>query len=150
MIGDFSDTSKTSAGFAAKVGVAVYPGNFVFDAPIQGYIVTKQKDPALQAASIEMVKFFTNVHAQQIALETAGMIPASPSVQLSNSARQKWGMLIEFIDMAKGAQYRSDNIQATMYANLLDVVSQELPRLASGGISPEEFCRILTENAAKN
>lgn len=45
MIGDFSDTSMTEEGFADKVGVALFPGNFVYDAPIQGYIVTKQDDP---------------------------------------------------------------------------------------------------------
>jgi raffinose/stachyose/melibiose transport system substrate-binding protein len=33
MIGDFSDTSKTDAGFADKVGVSTYPGGFVYDTP---------------------------------------------------------------------------------------------------------------------
>ena len=32
MIGDFSDTSKTPDGFDQNVGVAAYPGNFVYDA----------------------------------------------------------------------------------------------------------------------
>lgn len=64
MIGDFSDTSKTTADFAEKVGVAIYPDGFVYDAPIQGYIVTKQDDPKLEEAAIEMVKFFTSAHAQ--------------------------------------------------------------------------------------
>ena len=43
MIGDFSDETKTTADFADKVGVAIFPGNFVYDAPIQGYFVTKQR-----------------------------------------------------------------------------------------------------------
>lgn len=150
MIGDFSDPSMTSADFAAKVGTAIYPGSFVYDAPIQGFIVTKQKDPALVEAAVEMVKFFTSAHAQQIGLETQGMVPSSPSVRISAEARQKWPLLAEFMDQAAGAKYRSDNLQATMYANLLDVVSQELPRLAAGNINAEEFCRILTEGAVKN
>lgn len=37
-------SSMTEEGFADKVGVALFPGNFVYDAPIQGYIVTKQDD----------------------------------------------------------------------------------------------------------
>lgn len=38
MIGDFSDTSKTTEGFSDKVGVATYPGGFVYDAPIEGMV----------------------------------------------------------------------------------------------------------------
>jgi raffinose/stachyose/melibiose transport system substrate-binding protein len=150
MVGDFSDTSKTSAGFVDKVGSAIYPGSFVFDAPIQGFLVTKQKDAAQQKAAIAMVKFFTGAHAQAVALDVAGMIPSSPTVTVSASAKAKWPLLIEFMDQANTARYRSDNLQATMYANLLDVISQELPRLASGDISPEQFCKIMTDNAAKN
>jgi hypothetical protein len=37
-----------------------------------------------------------------------------------------------------------------MYTNLHDIVSQELPRLATGNITPEQFCRFLTEGAARN
>ncbi|MDR1894406.1 MAG: extracellular solute-binding protein [Spirochaetales bacterium] len=150
MMGDFSDTTKTSAGFADKVGAAVYPGGFVYDAPIQGYFVTKQKDPALQEASIAMVKFFTSAHAQQVALEIQGMVPSSPGVPISDQAKQKWPLLVNFLDQANNAQFRSDNLQATMYPNLLDIVSQELPRLAAGSITPEQFCQLLTEGAAKN
>jgi raffinose/stachyose/melibiose transport system substrate-binding protein len=150
MMGDFSDTTKTSAGFADKVGVAVYPGNFVYDAPIQGYFVTKQRDPALQEAAVAMVKFFTSAHAQQVALEVQGMVPSSPTVNITPQAQQKWPLLVDFLNQANAAQYRSDNLQATMYPNLLDIVSQELPRLASGSISPAQFCQILTAGAARN
>jgi raffinose/stachyose/melibiose transport system substrate-binding protein len=150
MIGDFADTTKTSAGFADKVGVAVYPGNFVYDAPIQGYFVTKQKDPALQEAAIAMVKFFTSAHAQQVALEAQGMVPSAPTVDITPLAKQKWPLLVDFLNQANAAQSRSDNLQATMYPNLLDIVSQELPRLASGNITPSEFCQLLTAGAAKN
>jgi raffinose/stachyose/melibiose transport system substrate-binding protein len=150
MLGDFADPNQTSADFESKVGVAIYPGSFVFDAPIQGYIVTKQENAALVEASVEMVKFFTGSHAQEIALEVQGMVPASPTVQVSTAARQKYPLLSEFLEKANTAQLRTDNIQATMYENLLDVVSQELPRLATGNITPAEFCRILTEGAARN
>lgn len=150
MMGDFADLNQTTADFEAKVGTAIYPGNFVYDAPIQGFIVTKQKDPALVEASIEMVRFFTSAHAQQIALEIQGMVPASPTVGITPIARQKWPLLAEFLTLANSAKYRADNLQSTMYPNLLDIVSQELPRLAQGNITPTEFCRILTEGAARN
>lgn len=150
MIGDFSDETKTTADFAEKVGVAIFPGNFVYDAPIQGYFVTKQDDPALEEAAVEMVKFFTSAHAQQVALEVQGMVPASSSVEITETAKQNYPLLVEFLDLAEGATLRTDNLQATMYPNLLDVVSQDLPLLASGEMSPSDFCQTLSTEAAKN
>lgn len=150
MIGDFSDETKTTADFADKVGVAIFPGNFVYDAPIQGYFVTKQDDPALEEAAVEMVKFFTSAHAQQVALEVQGMVPASSTVEITETAKQNYPLLVDFLDLAEGATVRTDNLQATMYPNLLDVVSQDLPLLASGEMTPTEFCQTLSTEAAKN
>lgn len=150
MIGDFSDETKTTADFADKVGVAIFPGNFVYDAPIQGYFVTKQDDPALEEAAVEMVRFFTSAHAQQVALEVQGMVPASSTVEITETAKQNYPLLVEFLDLAEGATVRTDNLQATMYPNLLDVVSQDLPLLASGEMTPTEFCQTLSTEAAKN
>ena len=150
MIGDFSDTSKTTEGFADKVGTAIYPDGFVYDAPIQGYFVTKQDDPELEKAAVEMVKFFTSAHAQQLGLEMQGMVPASSTVEVSKEAKDKYPLLVDFLDKAADATVRSDNMQATMYSNLLDVVSQELPRLYSNELTPETFCQALTDAAAKN
>ena len=150
MIGDFSDTSKTTEGFADKVGSAIFPGSFVYDAPIQGYFVTKQDDPALEEAAVEMVKFFTSAHAQQLGLEMQGMVPASSTVEVTDEAKSKYPLLVEFLDQAAGAELRSDNMQATMYSNLLDVASQELPRLYSGELDATAFCQALTDAAAKN
>jgi len=150
MIGDFSDLTKTTEEFADKVGCAVYPGSFIYDAPIQGYFVTKQDDPALEEAAIAMVKFFTSKHAQQLGLEMQGMVPASSTVEITNAAQESYPLLADFLGIAAEAEKRSDNMQSTMYPNLLDVVSQELPRLYSNEIDAAAFCEILTESAAKN
>lgn len=150
MIGDFSDTSKAPEGFADKVGTAIYPGNFVYDAPIQGYIVTKQDDPKVEEAAIAMVKFFTNEHAQQLGLNMQGMVPASSSVEIGAEATEAYPLLADFLEKAATATVRSDNMQATMYSNMLDVVSQELPRLASGELDAAAFCQVLTDAASKN
>ncbi len=150
MIGDFSDTSKTVEGFADKVGAAVYPENFVYDAPIQGYFVTKQDDPKVEEAAIAMVKFFTSAHAQQLGLEMQGMVPASDTVKVTDTAAEKYPLLVDFLSKASNASVRSDNMQATMYSNLLDVVSQELPRLYSSELDATAFCQKLTDAAAKN
>lgn len=150
MIGDFSDTSKTTADFADKVGVALFPGNFVYNAPIQGYIVTKQEDPNLEKAAIEMVKFFTSKHAQQTALEMQGMVPATNEVQVTDKAKEKFPLLGEFLNIVPTASASSDTMQSTMYPNLLDVLSQQLPLLASEELDAAGFCQELTDAAAKN
>ena len=98
MIGDFSDTSKTPDGFDQNVGVAAYPGNFVYDAPIEGMFVTKQDDPALEEAAIAMVKFFTSPESQQLALEMQGMVPAAASVEITDTATTNFPLLGEFLN----------------------------------------------------
>ena len=100
MIGDFSDTSKTPDGFDQNVGVAAYPGNFVYDAPIEGMFVTKQDDPALEEAAIAMVKFFTSPESQQLALEMQGMVPAAASVEITDTATTNFPLLGEFLNIA--------------------------------------------------
>jgi len=150
MIGDFSDESKTTADFADKVGSASYPDGFVYDAPIQGYFVTKKDDTKLEEAAIEMVKFFTSAHAQQLGLEMQGMVPASEAVEITDEAKEKYPLLVDFLDQASEATVRSDNMQATMYSNLLDIISQELPRLYSGELDAQGFGDALSTAAAKN
>ena len=74
---------------------------------------------------MQMVKFFTSAEAQQTAMEMQGMVPASNTVELTDTAKDKYPLLAEFLDLATTeGEKRSDTLQATMYANLLDVMSQ--------------------------
>lgn len=150
MIGDFSDTSKTDEGFADKVGVAVYPGGYVYDTPIEGMFVTKQDDPALEEAAIAMVKFFTSAHAQQTALEIQGMVPAAATVEITQTALDKFPLLADFLDQAAGCELRASTFTGGMVPGLEDLFSNELPLLADGTYTPEEFCQVLTDFAAEN
>lgn len=150
MIGDFSDTSKTDEGFDAKVGVATYPGGFVYDAPIEGMFVTKQSDPALEEAGIAMVKFFTSAHAQQLALEMQGMVPAASTVEITQTALDTFPLLADFLDQAAACTLRTDSFTANMVPGLEDTWSAELPNLASGNYTPEQMCQVLTDFATAN
>ena len=95
-----------------------------------------------------MVKFFTSAEAQQTAMEMQGMVPASNTVELTDTAKDKYPLLAEFLDLATTeGEKRSDTLQATMYANLLDVMSQQLPLLASGELDAKGFCQTLTDAA---
>ena len=150
MIGDFSDTSKTDEGFADKVGVATYPGGFVYDTPIEGMFVTKQDDPALEEAGIAMVKFFTSPEAQQLALEMQGMVPASATVEITQTALDTFPLLADFLDQASACDLRASTLTGNMVPGLEDTWSSELPNLASGTYTPEQFCQILTDFATAN
>ncbi|WP_455582796.1 ABC transporter substrate-binding protein [Dysosmobacter sp.] len=150
MIGDFSDTSKTDEGFADKVGVATYPGGFVYDTPIEGMFVTKQSDPALEEAGIAMVKFFTSPKAQQTALEMQGMIPAGATVEITQTALDTFPLLADFLDQAAACELRAPTFTGGMVPGLEDVFSAELPNLASGADTPEQFCKVLSDFAAAN
>lgn len=150
MIGDFSDPTKAPEGFADKVGAAMYPGSFIYDEAVLGYFATKQSTPEAEAAAVEMIKFFTNAHAQQVALEVQGMVPSSDKVEITKEVKEKYPLLAELLDVSSKATIRTNYLQATMYPNLLDISSQELPNLASGKMTPEQFCQALTDGAKKN
>jgi len=147
MIGDIHDVGED---FAENVGVAAFPGGFVYDQTIQGFIVTVQDDPALQEAAIEMVRFFTSDEAQIIALEMQGMLPASPTAAVTDYARERFRLLSEFLEASQPAQNRGMHFSATMFANVIDVLARELPRLAFDEITPAEFTQFLTEAALVN
>lgn len=92
-----------------------------------------------------------NFLSGQTAMEIQGMVPASNTVELTDTAKDKYPLLAEFLDLATTeGEKRSDTLQATMYANLLDVMSQQLPLLASGELDAKGFCQTLTDAAAKN
>ena len=150
MIGDFSDTSKAPEGFDQKVGTAIYPGGFVYEYQGEGMFATKQGDPALEEAAIEFIRFFTSADSQLMALETQGMLPASPVVQVSDAAKEKFPILADFLDKAAGATKSSNNFTANMFSNMEDIVSQQMPLLATHVITPEEFAHALTEGAELN
>ena len=150
VIGDFSNPTKASEGFEEKVGVAVYPGSFVYDAPLQGYIITEKEDPKMIEACLAMVKFFTSADAQKLALDMQGMVPVYSGVEISDTARENFPLLTEFLEKANAAEIHTDNLETLMYTNMYEVTSQSLPLLVSGDMTAEEFCQALTEAAAKN
>lgn len=150
MIGDFSDTTMTSEGFDEIVGVATYPGGFVYDSAIEGMFVTKQDDPELEEAAIAMVKYFTSAEAQTLALEMQGMVPAASTVEITDTAISTFPLLGDFLSQAAECTLRSSTFTGNMVPGLEDLFSTELPNLANGVYTAEEFCQILTDFATAN
>lgn len=148
MIGDFSDTTKVDEGFDQKVGVAAYPGGFVYDEPIEGMFVTKQSDPALEEAAVAMVRYFTSDEAQEMALKMQGMVPASATAEISDEALEAFPLLGSFLSQAAEAEIRSPGFTANMVPGLEAEWSNNLPNLATGAWTAEQLCQFLTDFAS--
>lgn len=58
--------------------------------------------------------------------------------------------MAEVLQIQNEAEATYGQNQAYWYQNTIDTFSTELPELAFGNITPEEFCGKLTESAAKN
>jgi raffinose/stachyose/melibiose transport system substrate-binding protein len=112
--------------------------------------VTKQDDPDLEAAAVAMVKFFTSNEAQALALDMEGMVPASADVEISDEILEKYPILGEFLTAAAECENRASTLTGNMVPGLEDVWDNELPNLASGASSPEDFCQVLTDFATAN
>ena len=80
------------------------------------------------------------------------MVPASNTVELTDTAKDKYPLLAEFLDLATTGRAKSARILCAgqaMYANLLDVMSQQ-PRCSLREPDAKGFCQTLTDAAAKN
>ncbi len=149
MIGDFTDETKTVKGFGEKVGMAMYPGDGMYNAPMLGYFVAG-KDPARIEAAVKVLKYFTSKDAQLLALNKISRVPSSPAVKPDTEVTKKYPLLADALTLSGVAKHQFNYLQATMYPNVNDLFSQNLPSLAAGKMSPEEFCKALSEAAKKN
>jgi len=149
MTGDFSDTSKADEGFADKVGVSVFPGNAVYQSPMEGMIVTAKDEKHIEAA-VAMVKYFTSKEAQNMGLELIGLVPAMDKVELTDEIKSKYPLLADLLDQSITVTTKFNYLQSTMYPNLNDLMSQNLPMLLSGKMDAKQFCTEMTNGALKN
>jgi len=149
MIEDFKDTTKAPEGFIDKVGVAAYPGQGIFDAPMLGYFVAS-KDKEHADATVKFLKFLTSKETQLRGLDVLGRIPTSPQIEIGDDIKNKHRLLVELVEAANGAKYKYNNYQSLWYPNVLDKLSTDYPALALDKMTPEEFAKRLTEAALKN
>lgn len=149
MIPDFSNMEKTTEGFAEKVGIALYPEDGIYDAPMFGFFIAS-KDQEHADAAVKFLKFITNEEAQLRALNMIGRIPPSPSIELDEETRLKNPLLAELVELNKKAKYIYPYNQASWYPNVVDRLTTDYPSLGMGDITPEEFAERLNQAAQKN
>lgn len=149
MIQDFQDPTKAPEGFIDKIGVAIYPGQGVFDAPMMGYFIAS-KDKAHADAAVKFLKFLTCKETQLRGFEMIGRMPTSPDLQIPDEMAKKHPLIADLVEQSSTAKYKYNVYQTLWYPNVLDTMSTDYPALALGRMTPQEFTNKLTEVAAKN
>lgn len=148
-IPDFSEPEKAPEGFADKVGIMLMPGNGMEMVPTPGDMVGATEPEKIEAA-VAFLKFETSLENQIIALEMTGLQPVSNGLEIPEELIQNNPLMAEVLEIQDKAEITYGQNQAYWYQNTIDTFSTELPELAYGNITPEEFCAKLSESAAKN
>ena len=149
MIPDFSETEKAPEGFYDKVGIMLLPGNGMEMVPTPGDMVGAT-DPEKIEAAVAFLKFETTPENQIKALEMTGLQPVSDNLEVPDALSESDPLMAQALEIQGKAEVTYGQNQAYWYQNTIDTFSTELPELAYGNITAEEFCTKLSEAAAKN
>lgn len=149
MIPDFSETEKAPEGFYDKVGIMLMPGNGMEMVPTPGDMVGASEEEKIKAA-VDFLKFETKPENQIKALEMTGLQPVSNDLEIPSTLTESDPLMARVLEIQNQAKVTYGQNQAYWYQNTIDTFSTELPELAYGNITPEEFCDKLSESAEKN
>lgn len=149
MIPDFSETEKAPEGFYDKVGIMLMPGNGMEMVPTPGDMVGASEEEKIKAA-VAFLKFETKPENQIKALEMTGLQPVSNDLEIPSELTESDPLMARVLEIQNEAQVTYGQNQAYWYQNTIDTFSTELPELAYGNITPQEFCEKLSESAKKN
>lgn len=149
MMVDFKDETKSPAGFYDKVGVSAFPDG-IYDEPTYGIMIGSH-DKVHADAAIEVIKAWSKPAEQIKEMEHAGDIPESPKAVISDAYQKKNPLMSDLLKIGNSkVKYRVVDFQIQWYPNVTDGMSNLLPDLAFNKITPEQFCKKLTELAVKN
>lgn len=149
MVPDFKDTTKVDAGFYDNIEVAAFPGNGIISVPQFGEMIGA-KDPAKIQAAVNFEKFKTSVENQIAYMKITGNIYESPKIAAPKALIKENPLLGKIIDIAGKTKVTYGENQALWYPNTLDALSNLLPDLAFGKLSPEAMAKRLTDVAQRN
>lgn len=107
-------------------------------------------DPAKIEAAVAFLKFETTPENQIKALEMTGLQPVSDNLEIPETLSESDPLMAQALEIQGKADVTYGQNQAYWYQNTIDTFSTELPELAYGNITAEEFCTKLSEAAAKN
>lgn len=151
MAQSFYDTSYAPEGFADKVAYASYPCGIMMSngGESRGYAVSVDVSEEEQLATIEFLKFLSTPEiVNQFNLAQGTMSEKAPLTDEQKATLlpilQSYAEAVENVkNTIPNYQGKWDSVVQT------EVIEQELPNLAMGSITPEEFVAKMTEGAQR-
>lgn len=134
-------TSPETSQIGDYVGVARLPGNGAVSYPGTGFFCGS-KDEAKAKAAYELIKSFIGADGQAEALSMIGAIPTSTSLDVSNLGLHP--LMTDILDLRDNLDYYVTSCWRVYSAATRAIVSQEQAALGMGQITPEEYCKNLT------
>lgn len=149
MIPDFKNTEKAPEGFSDKIGIMLLPGYGMEMVPTPGDMVGAKTPEKIEAA-VAFLKFETTLENQIKALEMTGLQPVSSTITIPEELKTANPLMAQVLDIQSKAKMTYGQNQAYWYQNTIDIFSTLLPELAYKNITPEDFCKELTNSAKEN
>lgn len=150
MVGDFSDPDKTSKDFAQKVGATIYP-NGVALGSADGYWYSIPKDTPQNVVDglIEYFKFIYSPEELNAFLVAEGGF--APKLKMSDADKQKMNPILAELngELEKKMKVLSRTIYDIAPQPVTDLFSKNLPLLVTGDMTPQQFCKAMTDAAQK-
>jgi raffinose/stachyose/melibiose transport system substrate-binding protein len=150
MVSDFSNVDKTSKGFAEKVGAAIYPDGVALGST-DGYGSSIPKDTPQDVVDglIEYFKFLYSPDELNAFLVAEGGF--APKLKMSDADKQKMDPILAQLngELETKMKLLSRTIYDIVPQPVADLFSKNLPLLVSKDMTPEQFCKALTDAAQK-
>jgi raffinose/stachyose/melibiose transport system substrate-binding protein len=150
MVSDFSNIDKTSKGFAEKVGATIYPNGVALgSADGYGNAIPKDTPQNVIDGLIEYFKFLYSPDELNAFLVAEGGF--APKLKMSDADKQKLDPILAQLndELEKKMKLLSRTIYDIAPQPVADLFSKNLPLLATKDMTPEQFCKALTDAAQK-
>lgn len=149
MISSFIDKTKVNDGFDKKVGVAMYPGEGMFQAYEVGYMLCA-KTPEKKAAAVKFLKYLTGAEAQKDRLELSYIAPLSANAKPGEEFSKNNLTFMQLVDLGANAKYKFKFFDTIDFANVTDAWKTVYPELFFNKATAEQVAKELSDIAAKN
>ena len=146
----FYDENTAPAGFADKVGYATWPGGIVLGTVTRyGSGINKDASPEEQECAIAFLKFMTSEsEIKQLCFSTGAIAPHVPISEEEIAALP--GLFVEAYKALGEYKVICPNFSYMWDTSIVsEALAKEMPFLADGTYTAEEFCTKLTETAQK-
>lgn len=138
---DFSDTTKVSADFKSKIGLALYPNDGIFSNVGPAWAIGSKDEAHIQAA-ITFLKFINDANGQAEQAEWMSSVPISPKVDVSKLKVDP--LLAEMITLSRQAKFNYYQPWQIYQPSVVSIITNQIDALGYGQVTPEQFAKNLT------